>query len=73
LGLALSARGQSPVAQVLKLAVFVHEKPVLVIRVGDLGSGAFLTPGSGYLGWVKNQDPGSGSEMNIPDHISESV
>ncbi len=32
LGLALSARGQSPVAQVLKLAVFVHEKPVLVIR-----------------------------------------
>jgi hypothetical protein len=27
------------------------------------------------LGWVKNQDPypGSGSGMNIPDHISESL
>jgi hypothetical protein len=27
------------------------------------------------LGWVKNldQDPGSGSEMNNPDHISESL
>jgi hypothetical protein len=24
-------------------------------------------------GWVKNQDPGSGSGMNIPDHISESL
>ncbi len=24
-------------------------------------------------GWVKNQDPGSGSGMNIPDHVSESL
>jgi hypothetical protein len=29
----------------------------------------------GDSGWVKNQDPdpGSGSGMNIPDHISESL
>ncbi len=41
----------------------------------DPGSGAFLTPGSGMRGWVKNQnpEPGSGSGMNIPDHISESA
>jgi len=36
-----------------------------------------LTPGSGFrdTGWVKIQDPdpGSGSGMNIPDHISESL
>jgi hypothetical protein len=33
-----------------------------------------LTPGSGP-GWVKNQDPdlGSGSGINIPDHIFESL
>jgi hypothetical protein len=24
-------------------------------------------------GWVKYQDPGSGSEMNNPDHISEEL
>ncbi len=49
------------------------------------GSGAFLTPGSGVQdpGWVKGQDPGSGSgirirdtdpgsgsRMNNPDHVS---
>ncbi len=34
------------------------------------GSGAFLTPGSRMN---KNQDPGSGSGMNILDHISESL
>ena len=36
----------------------------------DLGSGAFcpLDPG-----WVKNQHPGSGSVMNNPDDISESL
>jgi hypothetical protein len=46
LGLALSARGQSPVAQELKLSDFLClKKPVLEIR--DSGSGAFLTPGSG--------------------------
>ncbi len=41
----------------------------------DLGSGAFLAPGSGirYPGCVKNQDPGSGSGINNPDHISESL
>jgi hypothetical protein len=35
----------------------------------------FLTPGSGMIGWLKNQDPdpGSGSRMNIPDHNSKSV
>jgi hypothetical protein len=40
------------------------------------GSGAFLTPGSGIRdpGWVKNQDPGSRSGMNILGiHISESL
>ncbi len=35
--------------------------------VADLGSGAFLTPGSGM---VKNQ---SGSGMNILDHFSENL
>jgi hypothetical protein len=41
----------------------------------DTGSGAFLTPGSWILGpgWVKNQDPGSGSGMNILDQFSESL
>jgi hypothetical protein len=37
-------------------------------RVADPGSGAFLTPGSGM---GKNSRSGSG--MNIPDHISESL
>jgi hypothetical protein len=36
-----------------------------------------LTPGTGIRdpGWVKNQDPdpGSGSWMSNPDHISESL
>ncbi len=34
----------------------------------DLGSGAFLAPGSG-----KGKKSRSGSEINIPDHISESL
>jgi hypothetical protein len=33
------------------------------------GSGAFLTPGSGRMG----KKSGSGSGMNNPDHISESL
>jgi hypothetical protein len=47
----------------------------LSISVADPRSGAFLTPGSGIRcpGWVKNQDPGSGSGMNILDHIFESL
>jgi hypothetical protein len=60
---------RSPVAQELKLADFLClKKPVLEIR--DPGSGAFLTldPGSGM-----GKKSRSGSEMNIPDHISESV
>ncbi len=36
----------------------------------DLGSGAFLTPGSGM---GKKSGSGSGSGMNNPDHISESL
>jgi hypothetical protein len=32
------------------------------------GSGAFLTPGSGMLGWGKNPHPGF---MDIPDHFSQ--
>jgi hypothetical protein len=44
LGLALSARGQSPVAQVLKLADFLClKKTVLGIRIRDRGSGAVWT------------------------------
>ncbi len=41
----------------------------------DTGSGAFFVPWIWDPGWVKNQDPdpGSGSGMNIPDHISESL
>ncbi len=34
----------------------------------DLGSGAFLTPGSGM-----GNKPGFGCGMNNPDHISESL
>ncbi len=36
----------------------------------DPGSGAFLTPGSGIRDGLKS---GSGSGMNNPDHISESL
>ncbi len=39
-----------------------------MLRIRDLVP--FLTPGSG---WVKNQDMGSGSGRNIPNHISESI
>jgi hypothetical protein len=56
LGLALSARGQSPVAQELKLPDFLClKKPVLGIRIRDPGSGVFLTPGS-----VMGKKSGSG-------------
>ncbi len=41
-------------------------------RIRDPGSGAFLTPGSG-MGKNEDPQPGSGSGMNIPDHISESL
>jgi hypothetical protein len=41
-----------------------------VLRIRDLGSGTFLTPGSGMN---KNQDPDPGSGINNPDHISESL
>jgi hypothetical protein len=37
--------------------------PVLQIRIRDLGSGTFLTPGSGDPGWVKNQDPDPGTRI----------
>jgi hypothetical protein len=36
------------------------------------GAGSFLTL-DWDPGWVKNQDPGSESGMNNPDHISESL
>ncbi len=44
----------------------------LLGSVADPGSGAFSTPGSGIRdpGWVKK---GSGSGMNNPDHVSESL
>ncbi len=38
------------------------------VAVPDPGSGAFLTPGSGM-----GERSGSGSRMNNPDHISESL
>jgi hypothetical protein len=41
--------------------------------VTDPGSGAFLNPWIRDPRWVKNQDQDPGSEMNIPDHISESL
>jgi hypothetical protein len=41
---------------------------VLRIRIRDLGSGAFMTPGSGI-----GKESGSGSGTNNPDHISESL
>jgi hypothetical protein len=54
-----------PVCLVLRIWDPVPFRPL------DPGSGAFLTPRSG--GWVINQDPGSGSGINNPDHISESL
>ncbi len=46
-----------------------------ITSVADPGSVIFLTPGFGIgdAGWVKIQVPGSGSGINIPDHISESL
>jgi hypothetical protein len=50
---------------------------VLRIRIRDPGADVLLTPGSGIRdpGCLKNQNPdtGSGSGMNITDHISESL
>jgi hypothetical protein len=47
---------------------------VLTCSVADTdpGSSAFLTPGSGIRD-NQEPDPGSGSGMNIPDHISKSL
>jgi hypothetical protein len=41
---------------------------ISVLRIRDPGSDAFLTPGSGM-----GKKSKSGSGMNIPDHISESL
>ncbi len=45
-----------------------HTAIEAVLRIRDLGSGAFVTPGSGM-----GKKSRSGSLMNIPDHISESL
>ncbi len=39
----------------------------------DLGTDAFLAPGSGMGKKSQDLDPGSGSGINIPDHISGSL
>jgi hypothetical protein len=44
----------------------------VVDRIRDPESGAFLTPGSG-MGKKQDLDPGSGSGMNNPEHISGSL
>ncbi len=46
-----------------------------ISSVADLGSGAFLTTGSGIrdLGAGMGKKPRSGPGMNVPDHISESL
>jgi hypothetical protein len=50
---------------------------IIIISVADPdpGSGAFLDPGSRMQDGLKKRypDPGSGSGMKIPDHISESL
>jgi hypothetical protein len=50
---------------------------VLRIRIRDTGSRirCLFDPRIRDPEWVKNQDPdpGSGSGMNVPDHISESL
>jgi hypothetical protein len=53
----------------------VNHKPSFVARVADPdpGSDAFLTPGSGMDKKNQDTDAGSGSGMNIPDDISESL
>ncbi len=44
---------------------WIHRVRNKVLRIRDL---VLFWPRD--PGWVKNQDPGSGSGMNIPDHIS---
>jgi hypothetical protein len=39
----------------------------------DPGSGAFFDAWVRDPGWVKNQDPGPGSGLDSPNHISESL
>ncbi len=53
----------------------VFRSTQLACSVADQGSGAFLTSRSGIQdpGWIKNQDPGSGSVLNILNQISESL
>ncbi len=51
--------------------VFVPPAVAGSVTDPDPGSDAFLTPGSGKLGWVKNS--GSGSGMNNLNHIFESL
>jgi hypothetical protein len=53
------------------LALVTH----LFLHRSNQCCGAFLTPGSGIRdpGWVKSKDPDSGSGMNNPDHISQSL
>jgi hypothetical protein len=51
----------------------VPDKPILSVADPDLGSGAFLTPVSGIrIGFGFGMEK-SGSGINIPDHISESL
>jgi hypothetical protein len=51
-----------------RLALPPRDLPVARIRIRDSGSGVFWTPGSG-----KGKKSRSGSGMNIPDNISESL
>jgi hypothetical protein len=52
-----------------------NTRTITVLRIQYPGSGSFLDPGIRIRnpGWEKKLDPGSGSEMNIPDHFSESL
>ncbi len=46
---------------------------LICVENPDPGFGAFLTPGSGMGKENHDPDPESGSGMNNPDHISESL
>jgi hypothetical protein len=50
--------------------IIIHIIHEAVLRIRIQGPGAFLTPGSGIREGQKSE---SGSGMNNPDHISESL
>jgi hypothetical protein len=55
----------------LFISIRIH-KTYIIEQCSGSGIRCLFDPWNRDRGWVKNQDPDPGSEMNIPDHISES-